>query len=145
MRFVEKYFRHCFETSDIVGRDDGLPTYDVKETMLTACCTNGTCDARHFVRALRGETRLRVSAMIDIDPLKCGNVYVTPVGGPRSKVVARIPIVHFESAEVRASSEPVVCCVSLRRAHDQAGARTSVRRNVGTLGLEEGKTLWYFC
>ena len=102
-------------------------------------------DARHFVRALRGETRLRVSAMIDIDPLKCGNVYVTPVGGPRSKVVARIPILHFESAEVRASSEPVVCCVSLRRAHDQAGARTSVRRNVGTLGLEEGKTLWYFC
>ena len=54
MRFVEKYFRHCFETSDIVGRDDGLPTYDVKETMLTACCTNGTCDARHFVRVVIG-------------------------------------------------------------------------------------------
>lgn len=107
-------------------------------------------DAKHFVRALTPHTRLRISAMIELNERICGRDYVTPAGvNPREKGnVARIPIVHFESAESAASAgDPVVCCVSLRRAHDQAGDRTSLRTNISAAcpGLEEGETLWYFC
>lgn len=120
-------------------------------------------DGRAFVAALSPESRARCVAMLDVDPKKCGGTYANH----RLESPAPIPVVHFsEWAEEEAGGKwaggeagearegggargrartPVVVCVAKRRKGGAGGGEEGdLERNVRTLGLEEGETLWYF-
>jgi len=117
-------------------------------------------DAKAFANALDGATRRRIVAMLDVDRNKCGRSYanhrwreeaVDEVGVQTTAV--EIPVAHFEdhaaSESARRAREggafratPVVVCVAKRR--KGAGEAGDLERNVRTLGLTEGDTLWYF-
>ena len=129
-------------------------------------------DAKAFANALDASARRRVVAMLDVDRNKCGRTYANhrwreedtdetneeraDVNMPSTKGNPsrfEIPVTHFEDhaagERARRAKEkdafratPVVVCVAKRR--KGAGEAGDLERNVETLGLEEGNTLWYF-
>ena len=115
-------------------------------------------DAKAFANALDGATRRRIVAMLDVDRNKCGRSYANhrwreeAVDGGQDGGHS-IPVAHFEdhaaSESARRAREggafratPVVVCVAKRR--KGLGEAGDLERNVRTLGLTEGETLWYF-
>ena len=111
-----------------------------------------------FANALDGATRRRIVAMLDVDRNKCGRSYANhrwreeAVDGGQDGGHS-IPVAHFEdhaaSESARRAREggafratPVVVCVAKRR--KGLGEAGDLERNVRTLGLTEGETLWYF-
>ena len=82
-------------------------------------------DGREFFKALRPETRSRVTAFCDVDPSK--------VGTPYQYFEWSVPVVHFR--EVR---PPFVTCVALGRT---GGA---FEANLASLGLTEGRDYFLF-
>ena len=117
-------------------------------------------DAKAFANALDAATRRRIVAMLDVDRRKCGRAYAnhrwreeTRRAGAVTGPSLEIPVRHFEdhaaSESARREKEgdafratPVVVCVAKRR--KGAGEAGDLERNVNTLGLTEGETLWYF-
>lgn len=92
-------------------------------------------DAKNFMSELSPGARARVQAMIDIDPKKTGRQY----SNSQVPDQAPVPIFHFSKAP---RGLPVVVCVAKRR--KGSGEEGDLESNVDTLGLIEGKTLWYF-
>ena len=111
-------------------------------------------DAKAFANALDASARRRVVAMLDVDRNKCGRAYANHRWREEdTNERFEIPVTHFEdhaaAERARRATEkdafratPVVVCVAKRR--KGAGEAGDLERNVETLGLEEGNTLWYF-
>ena len=114
-------------------------------------------DAKAFANALDASARRRIVAMLDVDRNKCGRAYENhrwrSEAGAERAPAAGVPVEHFEDhaafeAARRAKegdafrATPVVVCVAKRR--KGAGEAGDLERNVNTLGLTEGETLWYF-
>ena len=94
-------------------------------------------DARAFVSQLSPARRARVTAMIDVDPKKCGKTYANHRWDPPTE----IPVVHFDAHRASGANVPVAVCVAKRR--KGPGEEGELERNVETLGLVEGESLWY--
>ena len=82
-------------------------------------------DGREFFKALRPETRRRVTAFCDVDPKKVGTTY--------QYFEHFVPVVHFRDA-----APPFVLCVALDRTNGGFEA------NLASLGLREGKDFLHF-
>ena len=108
-------------------------------------------DSRSFISLLRYDTKLRIVAMLDVDPKKCGKSFFYSKQGSDS--IKSIPIMHFTDftsssiassrAQVARKLErvPVVVCVAKRR--KGYGTECELEHNVKMLGLTEGVNLWY--
>ena len=94
-------------------------------------------DARAFVSQLSPACRARVTAMLDVDPKKCGATYANHRWDPPTE----IPVVHFDAHRASGANVPVAVCVAKRR--KGLGEEGELEKNVDTLGLVEGESLWY--
>ena len=90
------------------------------------CIWGAGRDGREFFKALRPETRSRVTAFCDVDPAKVGSVY--------QFFEWHVPILHFREAQ-----PPFVTCVALDRTDGAFEA------NLASLGLTEGVDFYFFC